>query len=293
MLEECGSCIWKLLVATIFTLFAMNVAVAGPFEDAIAAQKRGDYSTAVKLLRPLAEQGDVVAQFNLGVSYQNGYGVPKNELEALGWFRRAADRGYVIAQNALGSIFQLSKRYAEAATWYRKAADQGHTQAQISLGLLYEGGLGMPQDYVEALKWYILAAKRSTDPKERDFAVKNYNAAALNMVPAQIAEAKTRVENWRPVLDQGGGVEISSGSGRSAFETGARETCLKDQIAAQENASLATENLRTYCGCIASALAELLTADEVASLAAGSLPASVKRKQEIVGNHCRISTLGR
>jgi TPR repeat protein len=241
----------------------------------------------------LAEQGDVVAQFNIGVSYANGLGVPKNELEAARWFRKAADRGHANAQNRLGNIFQLSKQYAEAAVWYRKAADQGHTQAQISLGLLYEGGLGMPQDYVEALKWYTLAANRSTDPEQRDFAVKNYNAAALNMVPAQIAEAKTRVENWRPVLDQGGGAEISSESGRSAFEKGATENCLTGQIAAQENASLATETLRAYCGCIASALAELLTADEVASLAAGSQPRSVKRKLEIVGSHCGISTLGR
>jgi tetratricopeptide (TPR) repeat protein len=287
------SLVLQLFRATIFTLAAMNGAIAGPFEDAIAAKEHGDYATAMKLFRPLAERGDVVAQFNIGVSYANGFGVPKNELEAARWFRKAADRGYAIAQNRLGNIFNHSEQHAEAAVWYRKAADQGHEQAQISLGLLYEGGLGLPQDYVQALKWYILAASRSTDPKQRDLAVENYNAAALNMAPSQIAEAKKLVQAWRPVPDQAGGADISLEPARSAFEKEATETCLKGQLMAPENASFATETLRAYCGCVANTLVELLSSDEVASLAASNLPASVKTKQQVAGNRCMASTLGR
>jgi TPR repeat protein len=291
--EFCGGFLRRLFGATIFVSAAINIAGAGPFKDAIAAEKRGDYTTAIKLLRPLAESGDVVAQFNVGVSYANGFGVPKNELEALKWFRKAAERGYAIAQNRLGNISNLSKQYADAAAWYRKAADQGHAPAQTSLGLLYEGGLGLPQDYVEALKWYSLAASQSTDPKQRDFAVKNYNAAALNMTPTQIAEAKKLAQIWRPVLDQAGGADLSLEHDRSAFEKEGTEACLKEQLSAPENASFATETLRAYCGCTAKALAELLTKDEVASLSASSLPASVKRKQQFAGDHCRTATLGR
>ncbi len=55
-----------------------GVAVAGPFEDGVAAYKRGDYATALRLWRPLAEQGDADAQFNLGLMYANGEGVPQD-----------------------------------------------------------------------------------------------------------------------------------------------------------------------------------------------------------------------
>jgi hypothetical protein len=54
--------------------FAVPVA-AGPGEDAMAAFARGDYTTALRLLRPLADQGDAQAQYNLGVLYDNGQGV--------------------------------------------------------------------------------------------------------------------------------------------------------------------------------------------------------------------------
>jgi hypothetical protein len=55
---------------------------AGPFEDGVAADKRGDYATALRLWRPLADQGDASAQNNLGFMYENGHGVPQDYAEA-------------------------------------------------------------------------------------------------------------------------------------------------------------------------------------------------------------------
>ncbi len=103
---------------------------AGPLEDglaAVAAAKRGDYATALRLWRPLAEQGNASAQFNLGQMYDIGYGV--------------------------------SQDHAEAVTWYRLAAEQGVASAQHNLGLTYDNGQGVPQDHTEAVKWYRLAAE--------------------------------------------------------------------------------------------------------------------------------------
>jgi RecA/RadA recombinase len=65
--------------------FAALVA-AGPLEDADVAVKRRDYATAVRLIRPLAEQGDATAQYNLGVFYDNGLGVPQDRVSAYMWF---------------------------------------------------------------------------------------------------------------------------------------------------------------------------------------------------------------
>lgn len=85
-----------------------------------------------------AKQGHAYAQHNLGVMYHIGDGVPKNEAEAVKWFRKAADQGNAYAQFNLGSMYYNGKGVpendAEAAKWFRKAADQGHVNAQHSLG---------------------------------------------------------------------------------------------------------------------------------------------------------------
>jgi len=67
--------------------------VAGPLEDANAAIKRRDYATALRLIRPLAEQGNANAQYNLGVFYDNGLGVPQDRVRAHMWLNLAAMQG--------------------------------------------------------------------------------------------------------------------------------------------------------------------------------------------------------
>ena len=60
-----------------------SVAVAGPLEDGNNTYQRGDYAAAMRLLRPLALQGDADAQFKVGVMYDQGWGVPQNYTLAL------------------------------------------------------------------------------------------------------------------------------------------------------------------------------------------------------------------
>src|SRR5262245_50685230 len=86
------------LAAIIVVLSLAAPAAAGPREDVEAASASGDYATALRLLRPLADQGDAFAQLNLGVMYDNGRGVPRNYAEAAKWFRLAADQGLANAQ---------------------------------------------------------------------------------------------------------------------------------------------------------------------------------------------------
>ena len=69
-----------------------SVATAGPFEDASAAYERGDYATAVRLLKQLADQGHASAQLYLGRMYEFGWGVPQDAAEAAKWYRKAADQ---------------------------------------------------------------------------------------------------------------------------------------------------------------------------------------------------------
>jgi len=79
--------------AIILVLGLATLVEAGPLEDADAAIKRRDYATALRLIRPLAEQGDANAQYNLGVFYDNGLGVPQDKVRAYMWFNLSATQG--------------------------------------------------------------------------------------------------------------------------------------------------------------------------------------------------------
>jgi len=137
---------------------------AGQFEDGVSAASKGDYATAVKLWRPLAKQGNVKAQFNLGLMYHRGMGVPKDDRETAKWWRKAAKRGYATAQTNLANMYQFGlgvpKNYKEAAKWYRHAAKQGDVKAQYSLGFMYLKGIGVPLDNQKAMTWFRRAADR-------------------------------------------------------------------------------------------------------------------------------------
>ncbi len=148
-----------------FTLGLTAPAWAG-WDEAEAAYQRGDYATAIRELRPLAEQGDGDAQNNLGIMYDYGQGVPQDD--------------------------------AKAVKWYRKAAEQGNAGGQYNLGVMYGKGQGVPQDYAQAHIWYNLAASRFPPGEGRDKAVKDRDIVAEKMTPAQISEAQKLAREWRP-----------------------------------------------------------------------------------------------
>jgi len=184
-----------------FTLGLTAPAWAG-WDEGVAAAKRGDYATARREWRPLAEQGNANAQFNLGLMYDNGQGVSQDYAKALQWYRKAAEQGNVEAQYNLGFMYDngqgVPQDYAKALRWWRKAAEQGNAKAQSKLGFMYRNGLGVPQDYVQAHMWYNLVASRSPPGMDRDRAVKNRFIIAQKMTPAQISEAQKLARNWRP-----------------------------------------------------------------------------------------------
>jgi TPR repeat protein len=81
------------VAALILVLGFATPVVAGPLEDAGVAIKRHDYATALRLIRPLAEQGDANAQYILGVFYNNGLGVPQDYVRSYMWLNLAATQG--------------------------------------------------------------------------------------------------------------------------------------------------------------------------------------------------------
>ena len=92
-----------------------------------------DFTTAVGELRPLAEGGDAVAQYRLGLMLDFGQGVQKNPEEAANWMRLAAEQGDADAQFALGRMYQLGRGVpfnpAQGWWWLRQSANQGNFDA--------------------------------------------------------------------------------------------------------------------------------------------------------------------
>ena len=154
------------MAAALWAFSFVVSANAGQLDDANEAVKTGDYATALRLYRVLADQDDPVAQRRLGIMYLKGMGIPQNYAEAMKWMRVAANQGLAEAQNEVGILYQrgwgVEQNDAEAAKWYRLAADQGLASSENNLADSYALGRGVSQNFVEALKWYRIAADQGS-----------------------------------------------------------------------------------------------------------------------------------
>lgn len=160
------------------------------FDSAVAANKRGDYRTAIKHLRPLAEKGLPEAQALLGAMYAQGRGMPQDPAEAIKWFRKGIAQDNHWAQHNLGYMYSqgygVPQNYFEAAKWFRKAAKQGNADSQSNLGAMYLTGSGVPQDFELSYIWLSVAATNGAK-----FALKNRNIVIINLTKDQLKKAET------------------------------------------------------------------------------------------------------
>ena len=119
-------------------------------------------ASSLSTLQGEAKAGNTIAQYNLGVYYEMGFGVSADEVKAVTWYRRAAEAGNLNAQYNIGKCYLKGKGVsvdaAQAVTWYRRAAEAGHSKAQFNLGVCYHNGVGVPKDVVESRKWFRRAA---------------------------------------------------------------------------------------------------------------------------------------
>ena len=190
------------IIVLILALALPAPVLAADYQTGLEAYNRGDYATALKEWRPLAEQGDGVAQFNLGTMYNEGRGVAQDYIEAVKWYRLAAEQGDASAQYNLGALYYQGQGvptdYTEAVKWFRLAAEQDHANAQLNLGAMYGNGKGVRRDNVQSHMWLNLAASRLPSGEDRDMAVSNRDIAEGRMTPAQVAEAERLAREWKP-----------------------------------------------------------------------------------------------
>lgn len=107
--------------------------VRADLQAGIDAYYDEDFTTAISELRPLAERGDAVAQYRLGLMLDFGQGVRTDPEGAAKWMRLAADQGDSDAQFALGRMYQLGRGVpfnpAQGWWWLRQSANQGNLDA--------------------------------------------------------------------------------------------------------------------------------------------------------------------
>ena len=131
---------------TVFaTLLLLSLAVAVAAQDFEAGQKAyrlGDYPTAFNQWRALAERGEPEAQLRLGLLYDDGYGVARDQAAALKWYRLAAVQGMAEAENNLAVMHYLGQGMARdnvrAHMWFSLMAAQGNAAAKRTLGMVAE-----------------------------------------------------------------------------------------------------------------------------------------------------------
>ena len=174
--------------------------------------------TAFDETKTKAERGDAKAQFDLGLMYAKGIGVPKDSVVAVRWFREAADQNYARGQVGLGMAYAngdgVPKDSMEAVEWYRKAANQGDVHGQYGLGLMYAKGDGVPKGGAQAVQWYRKAA-------DQGYSKAQYNLAWMYGTGNGVLKDSVEAIKWlRKAADQGDadaqnylGVMYSTGNG--------------------------------------------------------------------------------
>ena len=129
----------------------------------------------------------------LGTQYANGAGVPRDDAQAAGWYRKAADQGLASAQTNLGARYASGRGLpadpAEAARWFERAARQRDASALFNLGVLYANGTGVAQNPVRAFALLGMAARQGGPEAARYARARDTVGASLTA--AQLAEAQS------------------------------------------------------------------------------------------------------
>ncbi|AMN43110.1 tetratricopeptide repeat protein [Rhodoplanes sp. Z2-YC6860] len=204
--------------------------------EALVYYARLDYPVAYRMLLPMANSGNAVAQETLGFMYSRGEGVAADDVMALRWFKLAAIAGRPDAEFEIGKFFRDGRGVPAdgkaALFWFRRAADHGMTEAFVAVAELYLGQSGMPpdpaaasewllraadlgsgeamyliglryadgrdepRDDIEAFKWFDLALSRAIGTL-RDDAARARMKMAERLMPMQVQVALTRSRDWK------------------------------------------------------------------------------------------------
>jgi hypothetical protein len=223
---------------TLVITLLLQAVVTGSTSDLIEGLTRyamHDHARAIEVLRPLADQGDAVAQevlgklhlsgegttrdnivafklflqaaergraeaqLELGRMYRDGVGISADGNLAIYWFDRAATQGASDAYNAIGELYlglpDVLDDAAAARRFFLSAANLNNARAMYNLGMIYLAGHGVTQDGIEAYKWFELSAQTGAW-QERDIALRALSTLRERLTPLQVGMAMAAVNDW-------------------------------------------------------------------------------------------------
>jgi localization factor PodJL len=154
-------------------------------------------AAAFAWLSRAAARNQPIAQYELGVMYENGRGLHADPAEAFRWFESAALKGNRRSMHSLATAYTegrgTAKNMFEAARWYGRAAQLGSVNDQFNLGVLFERGMGVTQSLPDAYKWYAIAAAQGDKESQSRIA-----AIAPMLAPEDLAAAQSAAQAFRP-----------------------------------------------------------------------------------------------
>ncbi len=128
----------KRMIATTALLIGLVMPAWADLKQGISAYRAGDYETALRELTPPATSGDPQAQYYLGMVYSFRTGNAADLVQAVSWFRRAAEQGHGYGQFALALMYYdghgVKFSTADARQWFRRAYNNGVLEARPYLG---------------------------------------------------------------------------------------------------------------------------------------------------------------
>lgn len=156
---------------------------------------RGEFDRAGSEIEPLAQAGDSVAQYVLGLMYLNHMVDPPSDGAAKDLIEQAAVAGHLPAQTELARMYRsgdgVAQNLNQTMFWYEKAAEQGDVGAQLFLADGYGYGYGIEPNLIESYKWYEIAIQYWGP-----LAVRARDVVGERMSEVEIAEAVQRAEKW-------------------------------------------------------------------------------------------------
>ncbi|MBR4742147.1 MAG: sel1 repeat family protein [Desulfovibrio sp.] len=175
-------------------------------QRAWSAYNTGRYQESIKIVQPLASDGNPIAQVILGRCYENGTGVPQNLTQAAEWYQLAAEQNNAQAMVRLAYCYELGagvpKDTAKTLELMQKAAEAGQAEAQHNLALYYnKGQYGLNRDHKKSFDWALKSAKQGFGRAEQlvgafyEFGIGTSPNAALAKEWFAKAEAKGLVRD--------------------------------------------------------------------------------------------------
>lgn len=265
-------------------LLATASVAATSYSEGKKAYLAKDYSKALAILHPLAEQGDSNAQVMLGLMYDYGHGVKADQEQAVDWYTRAARQGLPVVQHDLGvKYFQgkgIKRDYGQAARWWQMAADAGLADSQFNLGLMYYRGLGVDQDLNRAAGLFQQAADQGHANAQYSLAVmyafsqgleQDYSTA-LKLFRQAAAENNAQAQyNLGVFYENGYGVEKNLEQARAWYRKAAEQNVVK----AAERLKVLTDN--ETAAAMQTASATEVDSSNVAAVQTASNSAELRR----------------